>query len=283
MAIKDPAIVKKIVRTNFDRSADLYEQFEQKHGLFEHLTINLAQLCKIRQGMKVCDVGTGTGTSSFVLQKMVGPEGLVCGVDFSEKMLEIAQTKLNRTKNANIKFILGDADELEANIRFKVDLVLYNASIFIIPNPSKTLQSAHRILAENGTVGMNYLLGLYDGDDSNIQEGEGRNKGLFLLPKQAGKKFAPYGRQVVNVKTLSEILKNVGFRNIKEGIISKKMNLDEMKAFYSIPAQSAALWPKNPYEERLKLLDSLVEYFQEININTYYQHWGWCVGQLVQD
>ncbi|MFX1251840.1 MAG: class I SAM-dependent methyltransferase [Promethearchaeota archaeon] len=283
MAIKDPAIVKKIVRTNFDRSADLYEQFEQKYGLFKHLTINLAQLCNIRQGMRVCDVGTGTGTSSFVLQEIVGAEGLVYGVDFSEKMLEIAQIKLNRTKNTNIKFILSDADELEANIRFKVDSVLYNASIFIIPNPSKTLQSAHRILTEDGTVGMNYLLGLYDVDDSEIQESKSRNKGLFLLPKQAGKKFAPYGRQIVNVKTLPEILKNVGFRNIKQGIISKKMSLDEMKAFYGIPAQSAALWPKNKYEERLKLLDALVEYFEEININTHYQYWGWCKGQLIQD
>ncbi|MFX1534087.1 MAG: class I SAM-dependent methyltransferase [Promethearchaeota archaeon] len=281
MAIKDPSIIKKIVRTNFDRSADLYEQFEQKYGLFEYLTIKLAQMCKIRKGMRVCDVGTGTGTSSFVLQKIVGSEGLVYGVDFSEKMLEIAQTKLNRTKNANIKFILSDADELEANIKFKVESVLYNASIFIIPNPSNTLQSAHRILAENGTVGMNYLLDLYDVDNNEVLGNESGNKDLFLLPKQAGKKFAPYGRKIMNVKTLPEILKNIGFRNIKEGIISKKMSLDEMKAFYSIPAQSAALWPKNEYEERLKLLDALVEYFQEININTYYQYWGWCIGQLI--
>ncbi|MFX0060958.1 MAG: class I SAM-dependent methyltransferase [Candidatus Hermodarchaeota archaeon] len=281
MAIKDPAIIKKIVRTNFDKSADLYEQFEQKYGLFKHLTIKLAQICKIRKGMRVCDVGTGTGTSSFVLQKIVGSEGLVYGVDFSEKMLEIAQTKLNRTKSANIKFILSDADELEANIKSKVDSVLYNAAIFIIPNPSKTFQSAYRILTENGIIGMNYLLGLYDGIAS--LENESENNDLFLLSKQAGKKFAPYGRQITNVKTLPEILKNVGFRNIKEGIISKKMSLDEMKSFYSIPAQSAALWPKNKYEERLTLLDSVVEYFQEININTYYQHWGWCIGQLIYD
>ncbi|MFX0090428.1 MAG: class I SAM-dependent methyltransferase [Candidatus Hodarchaeota archaeon] len=277
MTTKDSTIIKKIVRMNFDRSADPYEEFERRFGLFHCLTKELAELCDVRKGMRVCDIGCGSGTSSFALQKIVGSEGIVYGVDFSEKMLEIAQAKLNK-ENANIKFMLIDADELEANVDFKFHAVLYNASIFLIPEPMKTLQSTYRILTEKGMVGMNFLIGLY-GSNSELSKADRQRDDLFLLAKKAGKPFAPYGRKITDAGEIPKALRDIGFKNIEEGVLSKKMSLEEWKTFYSIPAQSAGLWPRNKYEERLRLLDSLVEYLQNLNISAYYQFWGWYIAR----
>ena len=98
--MKDPEKIKRIVRSNFDESALLYERFERRYGLFRDLTRRLAEACGITGGMSVIDVGCGTGASSSTLANMVGPEGRVTGVDFSKEMLDVAKDRLKNISNA---------------------------------------------------------------------------------------------------------------------------------------------------------------------------------------
>jgi ubiquinone/menaquinone biosynthesis C-methylase UbiE len=281
MAIIDSDTIKSIVKKNFDESSDMYKQFEDKYGLFRFLTLELAEVCRIQQNMIICDIGCGTGTSTLILGKLSGIFGKVIGVDFSEQMLEEAQNQFmnlpdeERKELSEIHFVQCDADTIGSVAGDKVDSVLYNASIFLIPEPENTLKCAYDILKDGGSIGLNYLIGVY----SKAAEEESKEPELFLKAKQDGKTFAPYGRRINDVKALANILKNIGFKNISEGRTSKMMGLDELKAFYSIPAQSAALWPKSRYEERMKLLDSLINYLAENNIRNFYQHWGWCTGE----
>lgn len=275
MPITDPNAIKEIVRTNFDKSAELYDQFESKFGLFEALTMELAMTCNLRAGMQVCDIGCGTGTSSFILQHLVGSNGKVIGMDFSSEMLAIAQKRLGQRDKSNLDFILCDANELDENINFELDCIMYNACIFLIPDPDKTLQSAYSILKLGGSVAMNYLVGMYD---TNF-DGELPKTNLFERARLNNKSFAPYGRAILNIGDLPSILESIGYKNIRSGIVSIELPIEAINAFYSIPAQSAALWPKQSYEERLPLLESLLNYYQEIQIEKYYQYWGWCVGE----
>ena len=205
----------------------------------------------------------------------MGPNGNVFGVDFSEEMLAFANKKMIDSSESNLDFILCDANELEDNINIKLDCVLYNACIFLIPEPIKTLQSAYKLLKDHGVVAMNYLVGVYDQlfeeaiPDNNLFEGASRNN----------KSFAPYGRAITNVQKLPEILNTIGYHNLSQGIVSIELPLTAIETFYSIPAQSAALWPKHSYDERLSLLGSLLDYFREIDIKKYFQYWGWCMGE----
>lgn len=281
MAIIDPKLIKGIVKSNFDKSAELYKNFEDKYGLFRFLTLELAEVSNIQPGMTVCDIGCGCGTSTFILGKLIGPSGFVVGVDFSEKMLEIAKEQYNELSKqelleiSKIEFIQCDADDLEDNVNQKLDSILYNACIFLIPEPENTFKSAYDMLRISGTIGFNYLIGVYSKPVDKI-----RNElDLFSIAKQKGKEFAPYGRRIYDIKTLGHMLNDVGFKNIQHGRISKRMSVDELRGFYSIPAQSAALWPKNVYEERLKLLDDLIEFFLENGIEEYHQHWCWYVAE----
>jgi hypothetical protein len=73
-------------------------------------------------------------------------------------------------------------------------------------------------------------------------------------------------------------LEGLGFRDIKGGRWSERMSSSEVKDFYSIPAQSAGLYPKTPYEERLELLNSLLDHFMNEGINEFDQVWGWHSG-----
>jgi hypothetical protein len=129
---------------------------------------------------------------------------------------------------------------------------------------------------ENGKIGMNFPIGLYYKTVDHITQDE---PDLFQQVKEAGKDFAPYGRRINDVDNLENLLQEIGFKEIKTGRISKKMSIDEMRAFYSIPAQSAARWPKTAYKNRLKLLDNIIEYFKESGIESFYQQWGWIIAE----
>ena len=64
---------------------------------------------------------------------------------------------------------------------------------------------------------------------------------LFQSVKNDDLEFAPYGRKIVETNLLSEILKKVGFRKVREGVISKKMSREEVKDFYV----ARLYWPPN--------------------------------------
>ena len=265
MTIKDPDIIKGIIRSNFDRSVLPYNDFEEKYNLFNHLSVQLAEACGIKKGMTVCDIGCGTGTSSMVLSDFVGEEGRVIGVDFSEDMLGFARERMKDL--SNIEFTLSDAECFCECLDRKVDAVLYNACIFLIPDSGKTLECAFESLKDGGVVGMNYLIGMF-GDDSTTN----------LFRSAANVEFAPYGRSIVDINTMPHTLKEAGFGTIRKGTTSKPMTYEEVENFYSIPAQSAGLYPKTPYEERRALLGALLDHIKRSGHAELNQVWGWISG-----
>lgn len=265
MPIEDPDKIKNIVCSNFEKSAKSYETFEQRHGLFKKLTLHLATKCKIKKGMKVVDIGCGTGTSTFTLANYVGPNGKVIGIDFSEKMLKIAKEK---ESPPNVDFFLDDANNIDTLVENKVDAVLFNACIFLIPTYKETLAATYKLLKTDGYVGMNYLLDLFDQNNTD----------LFQLVKEKDLDYAPYGRSIIDTSTLPEILKQIGYTNISADTLAIEMQRQQIMDFYSVPAHSAGLYPKTPYKDRLKLLNSLLTYLEAIT-TTLYQRWGWCIGK----
>jgi SAM-dependent methyltransferase len=60
-----------------------------------------------RPGDHVVDIGCGSGTSTFVLAKQVGPGGHVLGVDISEQLVEIARAAA--PAGAPVEFRCADA------------------------------------------------------------------------------------------------------------------------------------------------------------------------------
>ncbi|MDR1857882.1 MAG: ubiquinone/menaquinone biosynthesis methyltransferase, partial [Treponema sp.] len=64
-------------------------------------------------GMHILDVCCGTGRLTLALNKAVGEEGAVIGLDFSENMIAIAeQTFREMAIKGNVQFVRGDAMNL---------------------------------------------------------------------------------------------------------------------------------------------------------------------------
>jgi SAM-dependent methyltransferase len=66
---------------------------------------NQALWAGIKPGMRVADLGFGSGKTTFYLHKLVQPNGEVVGVDLAEDRIKYAE---NHYRNKGIKYILRD-------------------------------------------------------------------------------------------------------------------------------------------------------------------------------
>ena len=83
----------------------------QSFGLHRRWKRRVVSLADVKPGDRALDLCCGTGDIAFAL---AGCGAEVTGLDFSEKMLEVAQTRLQNSKltSAKLKFMQGDAEQL---------------------------------------------------------------------------------------------------------------------------------------------------------------------------
>jgi demethylmenaquinone methyltransferase/2-methoxy-6-polyprenyl-1,4-benzoquinol methylase len=97
------------VRAMFDRVARVYDLMNSvmTAGIHHRWRERAADLANVGPGSRYLDVATGTGDLAVEMQGRVGASGEVIGLDFSERMLELA-----RQKAPAIRFEQGNALEL---------------------------------------------------------------------------------------------------------------------------------------------------------------------------
>ena len=96
---------------------------------------------------KILEVGIGTGKNI----KHYNKEAEVVGIDFSEKMLQIAKEKLVKSGKRNIILKQMDAEHL----KFKdnsFDYVVTTCVFCSVPNPIKGLEEIRRVLKPKGKL-----------------------------------------------------------------------------------------------------------------------------------
>jgi demethylmenaquinone methyltransferase/2-methoxy-6-polyprenyl-1,4-benzoquinol methylase len=95
----------------FDRIAGLYDRMNSvmTAGLHHQWRRRAADLAELAPGGRALDVATGTGDLALELTNRVAPGGEVVGVDFSERMLELARAK----GGTRVRFESGNALALD--------------------------------------------------------------------------------------------------------------------------------------------------------------------------
>ena len=93
----------------FDRIARVYHRMNSvmTAGMHHRWRERAADLARLGPGGSALDVACGTGDLAVELQQRVGQSGRVVGLDFSERMLELA-----REKAPGIRFEAGNALDL---------------------------------------------------------------------------------------------------------------------------------------------------------------------------
>ncbi|MEJ2103651.1 MAG: arsenite methyltransferase [Ignavibacteriaceae bacterium] len=99
----------------------------------------------MKEGDFVVDLGSGAGNDVFVSRSIIGNEGKVVGIDFTEEMINKANANKFLTGFQNIEFKLGEIENipLENNL---ADVVISNCVLNLVPDKRKAFQEIHRIL-----------------------------------------------------------------------------------------------------------------------------------------
>jgi ubiquinone/menaquinone biosynthesis C-methylase UbiE len=111
-----------VVMQEYTRMALVYE--ERVAPRFAPLAARTVADAAIGPGMRVLDVGCGTGLATLLAGERVGPQGEVVGVDFSEGQLGIAQGKAALRGLAQVRFERRDA--LASPYRGEFDAAISN-------------------------------------------------------------------------------------------------------------------------------------------------------------
>jgi len=72
------------------------------------LVARMLELLDLRPGMRVLEIGTGTGYNAALLSEIVGPDGAVCTVDLQENIAKQAKSFLHREGYDNVQVLCRD-------------------------------------------------------------------------------------------------------------------------------------------------------------------------------
>ena len=227
---------KAAVEKNFDESADAYDRFEERHHLFETLTRRQLELIEPSRPERILDVGCGTGISTLALyQAMAGRSPNIYAIDISERMLLRARERCKSLPG--VYFIRGDAENLSAYFNDSFDAIFYTASIFLLPGFAESLRQASQLLVPGGVLSISVYAGLFD------------RKGKDAVQKAFPEQKYVYG--AVPIGDLVSCLESLPGTRTTRIDYRFEASRDFLFDFLSIPAQSAGLFPKIPYLERI--------------------------------
>lgn len=144
-----PEQVIESQRQDWNRVAGGWEKwdrfFDEQMAYLNH---RLVADARARSGMRVLDLGSGTGYPALLAAQTVGETGSVIGVDLAEQMLEAARRKAASLKLSNTTFRTGDVTTLPFEAA-SFDAVTTRFCLMFLPEPPKAVAEIARVLKPN--------------------------------------------------------------------------------------------------------------------------------------
>ena len=199
-------------RQDWNRVAGGWEKwdrfFDEQMAFLNHRLVADARL---RAGMQVLDLGSGTGYPALLGAQTVGPNGSVIGMDLAEQMLAAARRKAKALGLANVTFRTGDATALpfEAN---SFDAVTSRFCLMFLPEIPKAAAEIVRVLKPGSWV----VAAVWSSPDKNP---------YLMIPINVIKQFldlpqpdptAPGIFRLAKPGDLAGMLQQAGFTNLSE-------------------------------------------------------------------
>lgn len=103
----------------------------------------------IEKGHRVLDLGSGAGNDCFVARALVGEEGEVTGLDFTDAMLEKARRNNEKLGYTNVSFVKGDIEEMPLPDT-SFDVVISNCVLNLVPDKARAFSQIFSVLKNGG-------------------------------------------------------------------------------------------------------------------------------------
>jgi len=131
----------------YDAVIWLYRLAGFRERTYRHLTVAALDL---KPGDLVVDIGCGTGLNFSFLERAVGPQGRIVGIDLTDSMLAQARDRASAEGWTNVEFVESDAATF--NVSRPVDGILSTFAITLIPEYDKVIQRGADALGPGGRL-----------------------------------------------------------------------------------------------------------------------------------
>jgi len=183
------------------------------------------EFAKIKTGDTVIDLGSGAGNDAFIARKIVGENGKVLGVDFTEAMIKKARTNAEKLNFNNVEFRLGDIDDMPVTSNY-ADVIVSNCVLNLVPNKHKVISEIFRVLKPGGHFSISDI----------VLEGE-----LPAKWREVAELYAGCVSGAVQKQVYLEMIKDAGFKNIilqkdktiniPDDILANYLSKEEIKTY----------------------------------------------------
>lgn len=161
----------------------------------------------IANGDSVLDLGSGAGNDCFVARALVGDEGRVTGLDFTEEMVEKARKNASKLGFDNVEFVYGDIEEMPLSDN-AFDVVISNCVLNLVPDKRKAFSEIMRVLKPGGHFSVSDVVIKGDLPDKLKEDAE---------------MYAGCVSGAVQIDEYLDMIKDAGFKDIK---IHKQRNIE---------------------------------------------------------
>ena len=138
-------------KTSYDKMSKWYDILARPERRYGYLGL---QKLRAAEGETVLEIGFGTGHGILALAQSVGNSGQVYGIDISEGMIHITQSRVRKAGLSDrVMLKCGDAVTLpfEANL-FDAVFMSFTLELFDTPEIPMVLHECRRVLRSGGRV-----------------------------------------------------------------------------------------------------------------------------------
>jgi arsenite methyltransferase len=188
------------------------EDYDKLEGYIKEADLGLGcglptEFAGIKKGDTVVDLGSGAGNDVFVARAIVGDEGKVIGLDFTEEMVNKALENKEKLGFKNIEFSLGEIEDMPLENEI-ADVVISNCVLNLVPSKQKAFSEIYRILKPGAHFCVSDI----------VIKGE-----LHPELKKSAEMYAGCVAGAIQQEEYLDIIKRVGFENIE---IKKTKTID---------------------------------------------------------
>jgi len=145
----------------FQSSDDERKRLIAQGGLVAPLTRRLFERAGITAGMRVLDIGSGSGDVALLAAQLVGPTGDVTGIDRVPAQVEFAAQRAKAQGLTNVRFVGGDFREIE--LTPAVDAIVGRLGLMYAADPLDAIRRALRNLRSGGIIALQESIIDYEG------------------------------------------------------------------------------------------------------------------------
>jgi ubiquinone/menaquinone biosynthesis C-methylase UbiE len=229
-----------------EETARRYQTFVAKTAMYQDLSRFMVELAGIAPGMRVLDLGCGTGVSTEAVLTGLENSGQVIAIDISGPMLDLARENV---RSNLVTFLEADAATVADVVDRKppVDRVVCNSVFWQLRQKSQVLAGLRKIMAPDGSFVFNAPEPYF------IFKTIPRSPKVSLLFKQLAAERYGVGQQ--DLRTMEVFLNNHGFELMATEEYTRVRSALESYLFFQLPVATAWMEPPLDFEARLALLD----------------------------